>query len=207
VFRNERVSDETAAFDAVKISLQALLFPRPDQLRAVLVHRDEVDRTLEGDAFIRHLVELSRARNLRKSGAQLQRLIEQHVRVQKAFKDDAYRVLPLLSPESIECHFLRNRAGRFLGPLEPYFLLEAEEITLDGVNYWSEWQAAFPRFHCVDVEADNHLVMLSDPAAVQRIGEYCKALYGKPAPAEAPSARLPQVRERRRERTKLLQLD
>jgi len=143
----------------------------------ILVRRDEVNSKMENEEFIRQLTMLAATRGLIKTETQLYTLIQQIVKVQQAYQLDKYSILPLPDPQGVTCYYFRNKSGLFFGELEPYLTIESDEILLDHINYWREWEQQLPNFYMMDVDSSNHFMMLSEPKAYETILAFCKKLY------------------------------
>ena len=86
---------------------------------------------------------------------------------------------PLPAPKAVSCFYFRNKNGRLLGELEPYFVLSPDEMFSDPKDYWQEWEKNLPRFHMIDVDASNHMMLLSEPKVRDTILSFCERLYSE----------------------------
>ncbi len=50
------------------------------------------------------------------------------------------------------CYYFRNKRGLFFGDLNPYFLIEDDEIA-SAENYWKQWERNIPNFHMTNVDS------------------------------------------------------
>lgn len=165
------------AFQTVNMMI-TVAFTDPAEIAAALIHRDTPDWDLEEDAFMDQLIAIAHERGVSKSADQLKTLVRQSVKTQEAYAITDYHFGELSDPESVTCYYFRNRNGEFLGALKPYFALWDEQSEqLGKINYWEGWEQRFPNMYLVDVNAVNHMQMLSDPTAAATILSLCTALY------------------------------
>jgi len=165
---------------AVNVALQSAAMPVPEKYAKTLIHRDEVDSGLDDEAFLKQLLVLARTRGLTKTGSQLRTMIQQMAKLGRALETDHFSILPLPDPQSVSCHYFRNKSGLFYGDLEPYYTLKDGQVWVpDNTNYWSEWEKQLPDFHITDVDSSNHTTLLSEPEACVTILEFCKSLYSE----------------------------
>ena len=68
----------------------------------------------------------------------------------------------------------------FLGDLEAYLTTPDDKIALDHTAYWEEWERQVHKFHVMDIDSSNHMMMLSEPGAFEAIVEFCEKLYSVP---------------------------
>ncbi len=170
-------SQKNVILQTVNMALASTVMQEPEKLGQTLIHRDEVDLNLENEAFFEKMINLAQTRGLSKTEAQLASQIQQSVRVQQAYKLDDYTVWPLPDPNSVSCYYFRNKSGLFLGELEPYFLSANDEILVDKINYWEDWEQHLPVFKILDVDSSNHMMLLSEPKPLEAIVDFCEKLY------------------------------
>jgi polyketide synthase PksN len=144
-----------------------------------LIHRDELDAGRGVEAVIEQLIALAKARGLTQSEAQLRTMIRQLTKVHQAYEPHRFSLLPLPRPEEVTGYYFRNKNGRFLGDLAPYYS-PGDEIAWDHLNYWSEWEQHLPNLHMMDLDVSNHMVMLSESKSYETIAEFCETLYSEP---------------------------
>ncbi|HML90062.1 MAG TPA: SDR family NAD(P)-dependent oxidoreductase [Methylomusa anaerophila] len=169
-------SPKSLLLQMVNIALATTVKQAPEKILQMLIHRDEVDLELADEAFLEQVLKLAQTRGLTKPVTQLQSLIRQSLRVRQAFKFDEFSVWPLPDPQAVTCYYFRNNSGLFWGELEPYFTSGKEDISLDHINYWEEWERQLPNFSMVDVDSSNHMVMMSDKS-FEAIAVFCEKLY------------------------------
>ncbi|MCU7925179.1 MAG: SDR family NAD(P)-dependent oxidoreductase [Candidatus Thiodiazotropha sp. (ex Dulcina madagascariensis)] len=171
-------STKTDMLQAVNTALSASIIQAPEDTPAVLIHRDEVDVSLEDEPFLSNLLAIAKLRGLNKSLKQIKEQILQNVKVQQAYELEKFSVLPLREPQSVTCYYFRNKNGLFMGQLSPYFSLPGDETPIDHSEYWREWQQYLPNFEMIDIDASNHMVILSELVAAEKIYQFCENLYG-----------------------------
>ena len=164
----------------VNMALGTINQAEPETFSEKLIHRDALDLDTDDETFVRNLVEMAEERGMIRTQAQLQELIEQCSKVQQAYELTRFGVQPLTHPDQVTCYYFRNGSGLLLGQLEPYFKLPIDDvISVDHVNYWSEWEAEIEDFQMVDVDSSNHFMLLSEPKAKKPIMKFCQELYSK----------------------------
>jgi thioesterase domain-containing protein len=177
--KKTNVSDKTGILKEVNTALLSTIRQEPGKIPQTLIHREEVDSNAAVEAFLKQLITLAKSRGLNKTGAQLRTLIRQNVKIQQAYEIGNYIALPLPDPQAVTCYYFRNKSGLFLGELEPYFTITTDEISFDHTNYWEEWEQQFPKFHMMEVDSSNHIMLLSDPKVYETITAFCESLYSE----------------------------
>jgi thioesterase domain-containing protein len=173
-------SYKTMLLQTVNMALGTINQAEPETFSEKLIHRDALDLDTDDETFVRNLVEMAEERGMIRTQAQLQELIEQCSKVQQAYELTRFGVQPLTHPDQVTCYYFRNGSGLLLGQLEPYFKLPIDDvISVDHVNYWSEWEAEIEDFQMVDVDSSNHFMLLSEPKAKKPIMKFCQELYSK----------------------------
>ncbi|MEM7396878.1 MAG: alpha/beta fold hydrolase, partial [Verrucomicrobiota bacterium] len=157
----------------VNMSLKAM----SSETEMAYIHRDEVDVDQSESGFMKQLVALAKKRGLKKSQAQLKALFEKMTEIHQAFEVERYRIRPLPDPEAVSGVYFRNAGGTFFGDLEPYYLIHENESFLKDTDYWSDWLKHAPGLELLDVDAPNHVMMMSAPEAKQTILARCRTLY------------------------------
>jgi thioesterase domain-containing protein len=159
-----------------------------DRATAVL-HRDEVDTSLDPDAFLDSLVDAAVARGIHKTPAQLRSRVRQLSRYFEAVHGERHEVRPLPRREDVSCHYVRNSGGRFFGPFEEYMVLFPDPglPAVDGTPYWREWADAIDDFAVIDVDTDTHAQVMTEPRALKKVLRLCDRLYAlEQTPGQAP---------------------
>ncbi|WPQ61778.1 SDR family NAD(P)-dependent oxidoreductase [Chitinophaga sancti] len=172
-----KVDKQTSILQAVNLSLLTKITQEPEKFTSVLIHRDEVDTELDDESFLKALIAIAEKRGLTRTEDQLKTLIAQNVKVQQAYEIDKYVVPELPDPAGVVCYYFRNKSGLFYGNLEPFYKIRATEFTLDHKNYWEEWEKQMPNLHIMDVDASNHMMMLSEQKVYETIFEFSRNLY------------------------------
>ncbi len=145
-----------------------------------LIHRDEVNFNLEKSEFIHQLISLAKMRGVTQMETQLEKQLQQNIKIQNNYEINQYSILPLLNPKAVTCYYFRNKSGLFFGNLEPYFSMQGNGFTvLDNMNYWQGWKKQLPHFYMSDVDSTNHMMLLSEPKAFKKITKFCVELYSK----------------------------
>jgi polyketide synthase PksR len=151
-----------------------------------MIHRDEIDLSLDDKAFFDQLYELAKARGFKRSKRQMQetmkkrfesmkRLYRQWMENKEGFTP--YSVLPLPDPEGVTCYYFRNGSGIFMGAMEPYLVFSMGGADMDHVVYWKEFQDNMPNFHLLDAESRQHMTVFADPKSRESIIKFCESLY------------------------------
>ncbi|MBU3187802.1 beta-ketoacyl synthase N-terminal-like domain-containing protein [Clostridium estertheticum] len=154
------------------------IYKESEELMQKLIHRDELNWDLGDEAFFTQINELAQRRGLNNMRThQLRTFIEQITKIQKAYRVDKYSVLPLVDPESIICYYLRNKNGLLFGKLEPYFSIKSNAKSLSNNRYWEEWEKNLLKFHMIDIDCPNHMMMLYDHKSYEKISVFCKKIY------------------------------
>jgi polyketide synthase PksR len=138
------------------------------------------------------LIGVARQRGLKRSNEDAYQEIKKMISVQRAFEIDKFCLLPLNDPQDVRGYYFRNKGGVFLGNLAPYFMIETEKIPLEGTNYWEEWKLHLPNLSMIDVNPDNHMVLLSDENTHNKIITFCEKLYSKIPDESYPLTRISQ---------------
>jgi len=173
-------STKTNMLQAINTALGAVIQQNPVQVATQLIHREEVDASLAEQEYLSQLITLAKKRGMTKTKTQLSTQISQSTKVQLAYEIEKYEILPLPDPDGIACHYFRNMSGLFFGELEPYFSLEADDISTGYSNYWQEWKKQLPNFNMIDVDSSNHMMLLAEPKSLTVILELCEILYTEP---------------------------
>ncbi|GER89948.1 hypothetical protein KDW_41100 [Dictyobacter vulcani] len=176
IFREQRPSAKSLILQAVNTMLSSLV-KDAEQWDQHLISVEEIDLNSGDEAFLKKMISLANARGLTKTKTQIRNQIQQNVRLQRAYDIANYIALPLPDAKAVDCYYLRNSSGVFLGVLEPYLTIPNDKIALDRTAYWEEWERLMPDFHIIDIDASNHMMMLSEARAVEAIAEFCESFY------------------------------
>lgn len=168
-------SVKTSMLQTINTMLASIV--QPEKLTDVLISREEVDVDREEEEFLTELIGLARKRGLNKPETRIRTQLNQMVKAQHAYEFEAYTAQPLVDPEAVKCYYFRNKSKSFLGDLDIYFTISNEKIPLDDTAYWEEWERQIPKFHLVDVDSSNHMMMLTESKASSAMLEFCEKLY------------------------------
>ena len=144
-----------------------------------ILHRDEVDTSLEYREFLDSLIAVALRRGMSKTEAQLRARVAQLSRYFDAVQSETYTVRPLPRPDEVRCYYLRNRSGRFFGAYEEYMVLypNPDLPPVDGTPYWREWAEQIGDFFVVDVDTEMHSDVMVAPQAIEKVLRLCDRLY------------------------------
>lgn len=170
-------SQKSAYLQAVNIALQTRVMQDPAAFARILIHRDQVDTQLDEAAFLQQLIALAQTRGVFYSADHLATQLVKQAEVQTAHQAHRYSMPPLPQPEAVQCYYVRNRNGVYMGELAPYFMLPGDEFDFEQKAHWQAWQALLPNFTLLEVDAANHLVLLSEPEVCQQLMDFCHNLY------------------------------
>ncbi|WP_051908584.1 GNAT family N-acetyltransferase [Candidatus Odyssella acanthamoebae] len=151
-----------------------------EEIVKILIHREEVNATLEDKAFLKQLKQLLKARGLKKTANQLEARLQKKAKVCHLYEVNHFSIQPLANPQEVCCYYFRNKSGLFFGELEPYYASTKNEIPLDLIdhaNYWREWENQFPKFYMTDVDSSSHISVFSEPQAYKDIIKFCEDFY------------------------------
>lgn len=110
---------------------------------------------------------------------QFEKVLNKIVKVQKAYRINEYVISPLLKPNDVNVFYFRNKNGKFLGDLLPYFSINGN-VSFDRINYWKEWEIQFgDNINIIDLDTSNHMMLLSEPKSLNLILKFLKNLYSK----------------------------
>jgi polyketide synthase PksN len=178
-FQQGEISRPTAVLQAINLALASKNFQRPDAFADTLIHRDELDVTIDEERLLQQLIQLGYARGLTKTEKQIRAMIDANIKMQHAYQFDRFRVMPLPDASGVTCYYFRNKRGLIFGELEPYFSIGEDTAPLNQAAYWAEWERQFPQLHMIDIDPSNHMVLLSEPRSYETIFEFCSRLYSE----------------------------
>ncbi|MGW2366732.1 SDR family NAD(P)-dependent oxidoreductase [Streptomyces sp. NPDC001667] len=155
-----------------------------------ILHRDDVDTTLDGTKFLDSLIDAALARGINKTETQLRARVRQLARYFEAMQGETYTVDPLPRRDGLRCYYLRNRGGEFFGAFEDHMVLfpNPELPTVDGITYWQQWADEIDDFFTIDVDTSMHAEVMTAPESLDKLMRLCDRLYAAEVPA-ALSAR------------------
>ena len=172
-------SQKSVILTIANLALQSITGADSGEISSKLIHQNDLDINGTDEEFLNQVVKLTKARGARKTVAQLRTQIHQKIKIENAYALDQFSVQPLLHPKEVTCYYFRNKGGHFLGELTPYFTLSSDALPPDPKNYWQEWQHNLPRLHIIDVDASNHMMLLSEPKVRETILSFCEKLYSE----------------------------
>ncbi|CAM2067520.1 SDR family NAD(P)-dependent oxidoreductase [Sulfidibacter corallicola] len=181
----DHLHGKLALFHAVNSALTFTIRDQPEKVAETLLHRDEIDPSLEEEAFLDQLIALAKTRGLTKTKQQLQFATRQNADVVAAYRVRDYTTAPLPDPAAVTCYYFRNISGVFLGEFEPYFTIPGVEISVDHTRYWARWEQLLPNLHIMDVDASSHMTFLSEPKVHDTIIEFSELLYARDGLSQA----------------------
>ena len=176
---NSKANEYASILMVVNTALISTISNQPEKIPTTLIHRDEINFNLNDENCLKHLIRLAKPRGLKKTAKKLQKMIQQMVKVQPSLSMEGFSIKPLADPEAVSCFYFRNKNGRFLGELEPYFNISPGEALSDPTNYWYEWKQNLPNLHIMDVDSPNHMMLLSEPKCRDTILSFCERLYSE----------------------------
>jgi polyketide synthase PksN len=171
------IPKKNAALQVVNMLLWPTNEKDMNKITENMIHEEELDKSLDDGAFINQLADLALKRGLMMSHDRIVNFIKQNADVQIAYRLSDYTIQPLTNPSGVNCYYFRNRGGLFFGNLDSYFQLSGESFLLDHVNYWQDWQRELTNFNMIDIEAPNHMTILSDGLSICTISDACEKLY------------------------------
>ncbi|WP_370880921.1 SDR family NAD(P)-dependent oxidoreductase [Paenibacillus brasilensis] len=172
-------SDKDLILQTINVALISAMKQKSDE-PPMLIHRDETNLELSDEVYLNELIELAKSRGLNKTTAQLHKMIQKHLDIQKSYKLDKFSVLPLLYPEEVTCYYFRNKGGKVYGDLEPYASTVPNfSQAVDGSKYWGDWEREIPKLYMIDVDPSCHMTIFDEPNVYEKILKLCKKLYFK----------------------------
>jgi thioesterase domain-containing protein/3-oxoacyl-(acyl-carrier-protein) synthase/acyl carrier protein/SAM-dependent methyltransferase len=175
----KNISSKNAALQVANTLLWPSTEKQLDRVVQRLIHQRELDDDLSEDAFVDALARLAVQRGSKMPEHAVAEFVRRNLNVQVSYQLAAYRILPLPAPETVECYYFRNAGGLFHGELRTYFTITGETFSLDHVNYWQDWQRELPTLRMIDIPASNHMTLLYEDRAVDRIIDVCEPLYAR----------------------------
>ncbi|HCY85515.1 MAG TPA: non-ribosomal peptide synthetase [Desulfobacteraceae bacterium] len=165
-----------AMLQAVNIALFEAALSGTQTAAQTLIHRDELPAEGDDDGFLDALVSHPRVKGLFDTGENAAAQIQSIVGTLEKSHAETYRIRPLPEPDAVACHYFRNKGGRLLGDLAPYFCMEGEGVE-EREGYWKAWQDHISDFRLIDVDSPNHMAMLADARSLEDIARGCERLY------------------------------
>lgn len=173
----KEVSFKSRLLQAANFILAARLLDNTQNIKSILIKNSEVDWSQSEEQITIKLQYLIRERGMRQSTEELKSLIKKWAHIQVAYDYANYKIYPLERPNEIQCYFFRNSSGLFFGDLAECYTIPEDNITVDKINYWALWESLFDNIEIIDVDSSNHMMLLSEPSAYQKIVSYCEKIY------------------------------
>ncbi len=166
-----------AMLQAVNIALfESVVSGQEERVAKVLIHRNELDVSMDDDLFLDALIENPKTRKVFKTKERAASQVMSIVKTIEKSHIEKYMIQPLAEPDSVTCHYFRNKSGRLLGDLEPYFCIEDGAVK-ERDGYWEAWGEYISDFNLIDVNSPNHMAMLTDSISFEEIAGFCEILY------------------------------
>jgi len=182
IFKQEKTIDysvKIGMLQAMNFLLMSMVLQDTRKIKTTLIHRNELDLSLDDESFLEKLIVLAKKRHLKKSKSELKDLIKKMVKIQHSYEVKDFSPSQLTNPQEISCYYFRNKSGLFWGDLGPYFDSVENEKSLDHIDYWSKWKTRLPNFYVTEVDSSNHMMFFSEPKVYKTIAEFCEKLYSK----------------------------
>ena len=144
-----------------------------------LIHQSDLDASLDDEIFLDALADMIVERGLHISKKEVLSLLKQNIEIQIAYQIDQYMIPRLPVDNSVNCYYLRNRNSVFYGDFSCYFTVSGDDFSLDGLPYWRDWEEKIINFKVFDIDAPNHMTILSEPNSVKRIVDICNEIYSR----------------------------
>lgn len=179
--RRFKESDKSPVLQTVNVFLAgAMMAEDPKGMFRALISRDQIDPTLPEDEIFTRVINIAKCRGLKKTERQIREATDKNLSIQKGYHLNNFPFRPMLLPEETNFYYFRNRDGVFYGMLEPFFSIEPNPSEfVDKTNYWAQWTDNLPNFTIFDLDAESHMVLLSDPSISKSIFEFCSELYSQ----------------------------
>ncbi|MCG8618202.1 MAG: amino acid adenylation domain-containing protein, partial [Desulfobacterales bacterium] len=167
-----------AMLQAVNIALFEAALSGTQTPADTLIHRDELPARGDDDGFLNALISHPKVHALFETGENAAAQIQSIVGTLEKSHAETYLIRPLPEPDAVTCHYFRNKGGRLLGDLEPYFCMAGESVG-ERAGYWEAWQDNIIDFRLMDVDSPSHMEMLADTRSLGQIVRACEALYAR----------------------------
>jgi thioesterase domain-containing protein/acyl carrier protein len=182
IFKQEITMDYSAKIgmlQAMNFLLMSMVLQDTRKIKTILIHRNELDLSLDDESFLEKLIFLAKKRQLKKTKSELKELIKKMVKIQHSYGVKDFSPSQLTNPQEISCYYFRNKSGLFWGDLGPYFDSVENEKSLDHIDYWTNWKTHLPNFYVTEVDSSNHMMFFTEPKVYKTIAEFCEKLYAK----------------------------
>lgn len=173
------ISYKSRLLQGVNHTLAASILQDPERRESLLIHREEIDWTMNEEEIIHCLSQLAISRGVLQTEEEMRTKILKMAELQTAYGYDSYIIKPLFKPEEVECYFFRNKNGILFGTLSPFFWVIEDEKKVDNLVYWKLWEKYLPKIQIMDINSSTHMMMLTEKRAYEPILEFCKQLYSE----------------------------
>ncbi|MEU3645651.1 SDR family NAD(P)-dependent oxidoreductase [Lentzea sp. NPDC034063] len=155
-----------------------------------ILHRDEVDPSLSYSDFLDSLIKAALAAGITKTEAQLRKQVVPLAQYFEAMQGENYVTSRLPRPDSVSCHYFRNRSGEFFGEFKDYMVLFAnpELPGMDGVEYWHDWKSQIDDFRETVVDTSSHADVMTAPQSLEKVLRLCDEIYAHSSDVVSPAA-------------------
>ena len=172
------ISFKCRLLQAANFILATQVFVDTENIKKFLIDCKEVDWSMSEEEVTKYLGILVKGRGIDMPDKKLHEKINKWGLIQKAYEYGSYKIGSLPEPERVRCNYFRNKSGLFFGDLAPCYTIPGDEVEVDHINYWKLWQDNLPNMQIIDVDASNHLMLLSEKSAYETIVEFCCNMYG-----------------------------
>ncbi|PCK07356.1 MAG: hypothetical protein COA42_14705 [Alteromonadaceae bacterium] len=169
-------SYKSALLQAANLFLDPTLSLTSDQR----IDREQLDVTLDDDAYFEALIVELRSRRLDISEDSLRETVLRAARVNMAnvdLKDET--ILPLPAPEQLKSYYFRNKNGLFFGDIESMIITQDNNTRLDHTEYWCGWQAQMPNLEVIELDAPSHMLLMADEKSNDKLVKFCAEIYAQ----------------------------
>lgn len=144
-----------------------------------LISGEEINKEGSDEEFLEQLIGLAQEKGNTKSSEQLRVSIIQLEKILNILDMSTtfYNVLPLKEPDNVPCYYICNTKGELFGEQEAYFRLIDKGQKYDYRDFSTQWREKMPRLRVINVEAESHLTLLTEPESQRVITALCKKLY------------------------------
>ncbi len=171
------ISFKCRLLQSANFILATQVFVDTANIKKFLIDCKEVDWSMSAEDITRYLGILVKDRGIDMPDKKLHEKINKWGLIQKAYEYGSYKLGTLPKPKSVDCYYFRNKSGLFFGNLASCYAIPGDEVEVDHINYWNLWQDNLPNMQIIDVDASNHLMLLSEKSSYETIIEFCRKIY------------------------------
>ncbi|BBB92542.1 MAG TPA: beta-ketoacyl synthase N-terminal-like domain-containing protein [Methylomusa anaerophila] len=172
-------SPQNVFLQTINFALLPTMLQEPEKAAKILINKNEIDEVLGDEEYFERLFMLAQSRGLNKAKDEIYTLIQQKQKVQNAYETERFNILPLPNPQAVTCYYFRNKSGLLYAEFESYLTNTASHSSIDNTKYWGEWERYLPNFYMIDVDAPNHMMLLSEAKSCEKIFAFCEKLYSE----------------------------